>query len=52
MLKEPSHSFEQPQRMFWLRNKKINFCNLIKGLFIGVIDIDVRNTNMVDVLKF
>ena len=26
--KEPSHwdgSFEYPQRMFWLRNKKINF---------------------------
>ena len=27
-LKEPSHldgSFEYPQHMFWLRNKKINF---------------------------
>ena len=26
--------------MFWLRNKKINFWNLIKGLIIGVIDMD------------
>ena len=47
--KEPSHpygSFEYPQHMFWLRNKKINFCYtlLSGGLYIS----DVRELIQVD----
>ena len=40
--KEPSHldgSFEYPQHIFWLRNKKIVFCYAFftKGLYIGLL---------------
>ena len=44
--KEPSHgdgSFEYPQHMFWLRNKKINFSNaLLSGGLKSLINIGDR----------
>ena len=45
-LKEPSHrdgSFEYPQHMFWLRNKKINFSYaLLSGGLKSLINIGDR----------
>ena len=45
-LKEPSHgdgSFEYPQHMFWLRNKKINFSYaLLSGGLQSLINIGDR----------
>ena len=50
--KEPSHpdgSFEYPQHMFWLKNKKVIFLlptlNL-KGLIIGFIIMEFQNIQM------
>ena len=44
--KEPSHgdvSFEYPQHMFWLRNKKINFIYaLLSGGLKSLINIGDR----------
>ena len=44
--KEPSHgdgSFEYPQHMFWLRNKKINFSSaLLSGGLKSLINIGDR----------
>ena len=44
--KEPSHgdgSFEYPQHMFWLRNKKINFSYaLLSGGLKSLINIGDR----------
>ena len=44
--KEPSHgdgSFEYPQHMFWLRNKKINFSYaLLSGGLKSLINIGER----------
>ena len=43
--KEPSHrdgSFEYPQHMFWLRNKKNNFqlCTLIRGPIVTRVSME------------
>ena len=51
--KEPSHrdgSFEYPQHMFWLRNKKINFSYALLSGGLGGISTLISWTGLNDFL--